>query len=123
VRYGQVHIYNNLYDVRSTPNYSYSWGVGIESAIYAEENFFIAERDFDVAEIIARFNGTALSASNTLVVGPQVRNPVDVIAAWNAQNDPDLGFDAGWVPALNHQLLPAWTTPILVSLLAGPQAR
>jgi len=51
-----------------------------------------------------------------------VRNPVDVIAAWNAVNDPDLGFDAGWVPTLNHELLPAWTTPILVPLLAGPQA-
>ena len=122
VRFGQVHLYNNLYDVRGTPNYNYSWGVGIESAIYAEENVFIAERNFAVDRIIARFNGTALSASNTLVIGPRVRNPVDVIAAWNAVNDPDLGFDAGWVPTLNHELLPAWTTPILVPLLAGPQA-
>ena len=32
------------------------------------------------------------------MVGPRVRNPVDVIAAWNAVNDPDLGFDAGWTP-------------------------
>jgi pectate lyase len=123
VRFGQVHLYNNLYDVRGTSNYNYSWGVGIESAIYAEENVFIADRDFAVDRIIARFNGTALSASNTLVIGPRVRNPVDVIAAWNAVNDPDLGFDAGWVPTLDHELLPAWTTPILVPLLAGPQAR
>jgi pectate lyase len=123
VRFGQVHLYNNLYDVRDTPAYNYSWGVGIESAIYAEENVFIADRNFAVDRIIARFNGTALSASNTLVIGPRVRNPVDVIAAWNAVNDPDLGFDAGWVPTLDHELLPAWTTPILVPLLAGPQAR
>jgi pectate lyase len=122
VRFGQVHLYNNLYDVRNTPAYNYSWGVGIESAIYAEENVFIADRNFAVDRIIARFNGTALSVSNTLVIGPRVRNPVDVIAAWNAANDPDLGFDAGWVPTLNYQLLPAWTTPILVPLLAGPQA-
>ncbi len=123
VRFGQVHLYNNLYDVRNTPNYNYSWGVGIESAIYAEENVFIADRNFAIDRIIARFNGTALSASNTMVIGPRVRNPVDVIAAWNAVNDPDLGFDAGWVPTLDHELLPAWTTPILVPLLAGPQAR
>lgn len=122
VRFGQVHLYNNLYDVRATPNYNYSWGVGIESAIYAEENVFLADRNFSVDRIIARFNGTALSASDTLIIGPRVRNPVDVIAAWNAVNDPDLGFDAGWVPTLNHELLPAWTTPILVPLLAGPQA-
>ena len=121
VRFGQVHLYNNLYDVRSTPNYSYSWGVGIESAIYAEENAFIADLQFDISRIIARFNGTRLSASGTLVIGPRVRNPVDLIAAWNAVNDPDLGFDAGWVPTLDDELLPAWTTPILVPLLSGPQ--
>jgi pectate lyase len=121
VRFGQVHVYNNLYDLRDTPNYNYSWGVGIESAIYAEENVFLADRNFSVDRIIARLNGTALSASNTLVIGPRVRNPVDVIAAWNAVNDPDLGFDAGWTPTLNYELLPAWTTPVLVPLLAGPQ--
>lgn len=121
VRFGQVHLYNNLYDLRGTPGYNYSWGVGIESAIYAEANVFIADRNFSVDRILARFNGTALSASDTLVIGPRVRNPVDVISEWNALNDPDLGFDAGWVPTLDHELMPAWLTPILVPLLAGPQ--
>jgi pectate lyase len=120
VRFGQVHLYNNLYDLRATPSYAYSWGVGIESAIFAEENFFVADRDFTVDQIIERFNGTALSASGTLVLGPRVRNPVDVIAAWNARNEPDLGFDAGWVPTLSFELLPAWTTPLLVPAFAGP---
>ncbi|HET9445686.1 MAG TPA: hypothetical protein VFO35_05475 [Steroidobacteraceae bacterium] len=120
VRFGQVHVYNNLYDLRSTPNYVYSWGVGIESALFAEENFFIAERAFTVDQIIERLNGTTASVSGTLVIGPRVRNPVDVIAAWNAVNDPDIGFDAGWTPTLNHELLPAWTTPLLVPLFAGP---
>jgi pectate lyase len=121
VRFGQVHLYNNYYDLRGTPNYQYSWGVGVESAIYAEENFFVADRAFTVDQILERLNGTTLSVSDTLVVGPRVRNPVDVIGAWNALNDPDLGFDAGWVPTLNHQLLPAWSTPLLVPLFAGPQ--
>jgi pectate lyase len=120
VRFGQVHVYNNLYDLRSTPNYVYSWGVGIESALFAEENFFIAERAFTIDQIIERFNGTTASVSGTLVIGPRVRNPVDVVAAWNAVNDPDLGFDAGWTPTLNHELLPAWTTPLLVPVFAGP---
>jgi pectate lyase len=120
VRFGQVHLYNNFYDVRATPNYQYSWGVGIESAIYAEENFFLAAPSFTPARVLGRFNGTALSASGTLILGPPVRNPVDVIAAWNAVNDPDLAFDAGWVPTLDYQLMPGWTTPLLVPLLAGP---
>jgi pectate lyase len=120
VRFGQVHVYNNFYDVRNTPNYQYSWGVGVESAIYAEENVFLAARSFTPDQILARFNGTALSASGTLLVGPPVRNPVDVIAAWNDSNDPDLGADAGWTPQLNYQLAPAWTTPLTVPLFAGP---
>jgi pectate lyase len=122
VRFGQVHVYNNFYDLRNTPSYVYSWGVGIESALYAEENFFLTDRTFAVDGIIERFNGTTLTASGTLVVGPRVRNPVDVISAWNEVNDPDLGFDAGWTPVLNHQLAPAWTTPLVVPGFAGPFA-
>jgi len=122
VRFGQVHLYNNLYDVRATPAYQYSWGVGIESAIYAEDNFFMADRTFTPDRVLQRFNGTALTAVDTIVVGPRVRNPADIVAAWNAINDPDLGFDAGWLPLLNHQLLPGWTVPVFVSWLAGPIA-
>ncbi len=120
VRFGQVHLYNNYYDLRSTPNYQYSWGVGIESAIYAEDNVFIADRNFAIHRILGRFNGTALSVSGNLVVGPRVRNPADIIGAYNEVNDPDLGYDAGWVPVLNHQLLPAWAAALVVPLLAGP---
>ena len=40
VRFGKVHVYNNYYKIDNPDNYVYSWGVGIESAIYAENNFF-----------------------------------------------------------------------------------
>ncbi|HEY8540515.1 MAG TPA: hypothetical protein VIL28_16760 [Steroidobacteraceae bacterium] len=120
VRFGQVHLYNNLYDVRGALSYQYSWGVGIESAIYAEDNVFIAPKTFTPDRFIARFNGTALAASDTLVIGPRVRNPVDLVSAWNQVNDPDLGVDVGWVPTLDRGLLPAVTVPILVPLFSGP---
>ncbi|HEY4370143.1 MAG TPA: hypothetical protein VGN07_23125 [Steroidobacteraceae bacterium] len=120
VRFGQVHLYDNHYDLRNTPTYQYSWGVGIESAIVAEENFFLADRTATPDQFLERFNGTTLSVSGTLVVGPRVRNPADLIGAWNALNDPDLGSNAGWTPTLNYELLPAWTTPLVVPLLAGP---
>jgi pectate lyase len=123
VRFGQVHLYNNYYDIRNAEHYQYSWGVGIESAIYAEENFFLAARSVTPDQLLERFNGTAIAASGTLLVGPRVRNPVDVAAVWNAVNDPDLGFDVGWVPTLNYELLPAWTTPLFVPLFAGPILR
>ena len=44
VRFGQVHVYNNYYKIERLPTYQYSWGVGIESAIYAEDNFFKTDK-------------------------------------------------------------------------------
>jgi pectate lyase len=121
VRFGQVHLYNNYYDVRRTPAYGYSWGVGVESAIYAEENVVRADSTFTVDQLIERFSGTALAASGTLLIGRGSRTTVDVIAAWNALNEPDLGFDAGWTPALNHQLMSARAAAQVVPRLAGPR--
>ena len=120
VRFGQVHLYNNYYDLRATPNYVYSWGVGIESAIFAEENFFVADRTSRPTRSSTASTARRRRLRERCVIGPRVRNPVDVVAAWNAVNDPDLGFDAGWTPTLNFELLPAWTTPLLVPLFAGP---
>jgi pectate lyase len=41
VRFGQVHVYNNLYSAAPGDNYLYSWGVGVESSIFAENNVFL----------------------------------------------------------------------------------
>jgi len=119
VRFGQVHLYDNLYDLRNTPTYQYSWGSGIESAIVAESNVFISERAIKPDRFISVLNGRRLQATDTLVLGAGVRNPVDVVAAYNATHDPDLDPTAGWVPALNYQRAPAWMAPILVALLSG----
>jgi len=106
--------------VRGSSTYQYSFGVGVESQIVAEENFFLTDRNVTPDRFITRLNGTALTTSGTLVLGARVRNPVDLVAAYNAVNDPDLGTDAGFVPMLNFGLLPAFTTPIFVPLFAGP---
>ncbi len=106
--------------MRGANRYQYSFGVGVEAQIYAEENVFLTDRTLPPDRFLGRFGGTALTASGTLVLGARVRNPVDLVAAYNEDNDPDLGFDAGWVPTLNFDLLPAFTTPLLVPLLAGP---
>ena len=53
VRFGQVHVFNNYYRVKKVPSYGYSWGVGMESAIYAEQNFFRTDGDVEPADFIA----------------------------------------------------------------------
>ena len=41
VRFGKVHLYNNYYVVGD--DFSYAWGVGVASQIFAENNFFEVE--------------------------------------------------------------------------------
>lgn len=99
VRFGQVHLYNNLYDQVGNDGYKYSWGAGYESAIYAQNNFFAADASLTADRFISSFDGTSLFESGTMVDAgePQL---VDVVAAWNENNDPDLTPDVGWSPAL-----------------------
>jgi pectate lyase len=118
VRFGQVHVYNNLYRVRADANYVYSWGVGRESAIYAEQNFF--RSDVTPDRFIARYNGTAIHESATYVNGSRPANVVDVLAAYNAVNDPDLLPDVGWQPSLYGTVHPGYTLPNVIPALAGP---
>ena len=120
VRYGQVHIYNNYYGIEGVPNYQYSWGVGIQSAAYAENNFFKTDGSVTPDRFITRLNGTAIHASGTLLNGIFNRNRVDVVAEYNAVNDPDLGTDVGWTPTLFDRIHPTWSVPLLVWIAAGP---
>jgi pectate lyase len=120
IRFGQVHIYNNYYKIERLPTYQYSWGAGIESAIYAENNFFKTDKTVAPEQFIERFNGTALFAAGTHVNGTPAKNLVDVVAAWNAVNDPDLGTDVGWAPSLFDEIEATRKVPSSVQDGAGP---
>ena len=104
VRFGDVHVYNNLYEqtetslvgsVPGTPLFQYFWGAGIESSIVAEQNAFELLPSSPVAGIIASYKGTELSETGTLVNG----QPVDVLAAFNATSPSTLSPDVRWNPA------------------------
>ncbi|MEO8181629.1 MAG: pectate lyase [Deltaproteobacteria bacterium] len=98
VRFGQVHLYNNLYDQVGNDGYSYSWGAGFESAFYAQNNFFATDASLTPDRFIRRFDGTSLFETGTMVdVGEP--HAVDLVEAWNENNDPDLTRDVGWWPA------------------------
>lgn len=120
IRFGQVHIYNNYYKIERLPTYQYSWGAGIESAIYAENNFFKTDKTVTPDQFIERFNGTRLFAAGTHVNGTPEKNLVDVVAAWNAVNDPDLTTDVGWAPSLFDEIEPTRKVPSSVQDDAGP---
>jgi len=100
VRFGQVHVYNNYYKIINNPAYVYSWGVGIESMIYAENNYFKTDQKTTPDRFIGVYKGTAIYQSGTRVNGTPGGDFVDVVAAYNAVYDPDLAGDVGWTPEL-----------------------
>lgn len=102
VRFGQVHVYNNRYDIPGD-DYRYSLGVSTESAIRAENNAFHTPGHIEVADLVKSWNGSALHQSGTLFNG----YPVDLLAIHNAYNsgsERDLTADVGWTPTLHTKI-------------------
>ena len=119
VRFGQVDVYNNSYSMTGE-DYQYSLGVGVESSIYAQNNFFRVGPEVAVADIIHYWKGTRITATGTLVQQPgRLPRPVDLVAAYNAAYDPDLTADAGWTPTLRTRLDPTAVVPAVVGATAG----
>ncbi|MFF5956522.1 pectate lyase family protein [Streptomyces luteogriseus] len=102
VRFGQVHVYNNRYDITGD-GHRYSLGVSTESRMYAENNAFHAPGHVEVADLVKSWNGSALHQSGTLFNG----FPVDLLAIHNAYNsgsERDLTADVGWTPTLHGRI-------------------
>jgi pectate lyase len=120
VRYGQDHVFNNYYVIENPSAYSYSWGVGIQSEIYAQNNYFRTSEEIAPADFIARFNGTAVYVAGTLVNGKTKAYAVDLVSEYNAVNTPDLVPAVSWTPTLFGEIHPTAAVEGLVSGFAGP---
>ncbi|MEU4424897.1 polysaccharide lyase family 1 protein [Actinoplanes sp. NPDC024001] len=121
VRFGQVDVYNNYYYLTDEDTYSYSWGVGVYSAIYAENNFLLRSADLALEDFVYDWGGTAMTEIGTLTrVGTGPVQPVSLLGEYNATHDPDLGTDAGWTPVLRPgPVTPAAQVPAVVNARAG----
>ncbi|MFI6240204.1 polysaccharide lyase family 1 protein [Micromonospora sp. NPDC050795] len=120
VRFGQVDVYNNHYRLGGD-DFQYALGIGVQSAIYAQNNFFTVDAAVDPADLLYDWGGTAVTERGSWVrQGGGAARPVDLLAAYNATHDPDLAADAGWTPTLRRDpVLPAPLVPLLVGPLAG----
>lgn len=117
VRYGKVHVFNNLFEHTEDAQigYGYSLGVGKESAIYAEANVFDMPT-VDPGEIIGAYNGTMIFVEDSIYNG----EPIDLLAAYNEAN-PDEQFtsDVGWEPPYEYELAPVTEVADVVREGAG----
>jgi pectate lyase len=120
VRFGQVDVYNNHYRLGGD-GFQYALGVGVQSAMYAENNFFTLDPTVDPADLLYDWGGTGLTERGSWVrQGAGRARPVDLLAAYNAVHDPDLAADAGWTPTLRRDpVLPTPLVPLVVNTLAG----
>ncbi|WP_212825873.1 pectate lyase family protein [Polymorphospora rubra] len=120
VRFGQVDVYNNHYKL-SGDDFQYVLGVGVQSAIYAESNYFSLGQGITPDKIIYDWSGTAITEKGNWVrEGWRLPRHVDLLAAYNAANEVPLGSDAGWTPTLRHgPVLPAPLVPLATALFAG----
>jgi pectate lyase len=120
VRFGQVHLYNNYYKSENLTGWQYSWGVGAESQIYAENNFFKTDASITPDRIISRLNGASIFESGTYLNGTAPSHLVDLVAAYNAVHDPDLIPTVGWAPTFFTTIQPTCAVPSAVQNNAGP---
>ncbi|MEQ4302682.1 pectate lyase [Plantactinospora sp. B6F1] len=120
VRFGQVDIYNNAYRLGGDA-FGYAIGVGVQSAVYAERNHFTLGSGLTAADLLHDWGGTVITERDNWVrEGREPARPVSLLAAYNAEHDPDLGGDAGWTPTLRAgPVLPAPLVPLVVQALAG----
>jgi pectate lyase len=124
VRYGQVHIYNNFYKINNPDSYVYTWGDGIESAVYAVNNFFWVNPSTNITAdmFIEALRGTAIHESGTMLNAPSQsgEHTIYVLDEYNAVNDPDLSDVVNWAPTLFVNLMETQDVMPSVEAGAGP---
>ncbi|MER7167126.1 pectate lyase [Micromonospora sp. NPDC000207] len=120
VRFGQVDLYNNHYRL-SGDGFEYAIGVGVQSAVYAQDNYFVLGAGITAADLLYDWGGTAVTTrGNWVRESGSLPRPVDLVGAYNDRFDPDLNPDAGWTPTLRAgPVLPAPLVASTVPALAG----
>ncbi|QGQ18988.1 hypothetical protein GC089_06745 [Cellulomonas sp. JZ18] len=118
VRFGDVHVYNDLYEQTRPGLFSYYWGAGIESSIVAENNAVELADGVDPARVVAEWKGTQLRETGTLVNGA----PLDLVAAFNATAANPLADTARWTPADHYDPVVQPTEEVAATVRAGAGA-
>ena len=119
VRYGQVHVFNNLYVGASGGDYpyGYSLGIGVNSRIVSERNVWETPTTVSADRLARWWKGTTFVDRGSLHNG----QGVDLLRAVNAAYpEARLSPDVGWQPWLHGPLDAAADVAARVRAGAGP---
>ena len=113
VRFGRVHVYNNLFVGRADGPYAfgYSIGVGLQSRVISQHNVWQLDGDLKPTRLVRVLRGQRFADHGSLLNG----EPLDLAAALGPTIDPD----PGWQPMLVHDLDPARSVAERVRAGAG----
>ncbi|MFN7724822.1 MAG: polysaccharide lyase family 1 protein [Rubrivivax sp.] len=126
VRFGQVHLFNNLFSADNAAEYAYSLGIGFRSKVVAEDNAWRLPAEVPAHQLLRVLKGTALAAQGHVLNG----QPVDLRAAWQQAHPtlPPLASEVDWLPATVYgaaRAHPAWrpagSLPAWLPGAVGPQ--
>jgi pectate lyase len=118
VRYGQVHLVNNLFVAQAEPPYAfgYSIGIGWQSRIFSERNVWQMPAGVGAARLTRLLKGSAFFDRDSTLNG----EPVDLGQALrDAHRGVALSADVGWQPLLHGALDPAAEVAARVRARAG----
>lgn len=117
VRFGEVDVYNNYTQVLAAKDFTTLWGVGFESAIYAEKNAIDLVDGVPASKIIKRYAGQHILTKDNLVNDA----PTDILADYNASVSAadQLTDKVGWVPTLRLHVNDVKEVKTLVTRQAG----
>ncbi|SES29122.1 pectate lyase [Streptomyces sp. yr375] len=101
-RVGQVHIYNNYYDVTTLNGYAtqYSINARAKAQVVAEDNYWKVPAGGRIDKLISSDGTGSVRSSGNLVNG----KATDVVAAYNAVSSKDLKTSVNWTPTLTAGL-------------------
>ncbi|KMY48588.1 pectate lyase family protein [Peribacillus loiseleuriae] len=121
VRFGEVHVYNNFYEFQQNATYGFDYaiGVGQESKLYVQNNYFKFDFAIDPSKILKYWKGTSIYEDGSIVQVKKSAQRVDLIQAFNQANEVQFNEEVGWKPERYTNIHPTMTVPILVNLKAG----
>ncbi|WP_371102759.1 polysaccharide lyase family 1 protein [Streptomyces sp. PU_AKi4] len=101
-RIGQIHIYNNYYDVTPLNGYApqYSINSRAKAQVVAENNYWKLPSGAKAAKLLSGDGTGSVKGSGNLVNG----TVTDLVAAYNAASSKDLRTTVNWTPTLTAGL-------------------